>query len=454
MDNSLGLLVFFLLGLSSILHWRQCVKLVLWVVVLEGAVRKWILPGMSDFLYFGKDVIMLVAYIKYFFWIQKNPPRFKIRQPGIRLLVSLNLIYGLIEMFNWKLGSAVVGVLGMKAFFFYIPLMYMLPNLFPTVEDMQKFLQRYLLLLIPVCLLGAVQYVSPASSRINTYAGGMGPDAFVGRGESMAVRITATFPYLSGFTSYLIVCTALLVPLMTTGNRSYFVKILNILELVLISGCQFMTGGRTTVGVFVLFLIGFFALSTPSAALRLFRRLFIPGVICFVAALFLFRKPIENFMHRMEDAGGKADIIYRVSWAKEAFTNIECAGIFGYGIGSTHQGTPKLRSMLSLPPGEAIPVYYEDESGRLTLELGLLGLLSWGLLKISILFALWRTYRKLRTRLLRQLALAAFLIHAIMFTSLMVFHVTFCIYYWFLAGFIFLLPKLEWSSRVRVNSTQ
>jgi hypothetical protein len=411
---------------------------------------------MSDWIYFGKDAVMLVAYVKYFFWKKKNSSRFRIRQPFVGGLILLNLAYGIIEVFNWKLGSLAVGLLGMKAFFFYIPLMFMLPNLFLSIEDMQQFLQRYLLLLIPVCLLGVVQYFSPINSPINSYAAGREADtlALVGREGAEHVRITGTFPYLSGLTSFLIVCSGLLVPLMTVKRQRFYTQILNLLMMGLLICNLFMTGSRTAVGSVLLILIGLFTLNTPSSAIRLFRKLLIPGILCCIAACFMFRKPIENFMHRIEDVGGKADAINRISWAKEAFTNIEVAGAFGYGIGSTHQGTRKVRLTFNLPPGETIPVYYEDESGRITLELGLIGLFLWGMLKLGLIYALWKTYRILHHPLLRQLALAAFLIHIIQFTGTMVFHVTFCIYYWFLAGFIFLLPKLEWVMQIRSNSRQ
>ncbi|MFM6265633.1 MAG: hypothetical protein ACKPFA_03845, partial [Dolichospermum sp.] len=44
---------------------------------------------------------------------------------------------------------------------------------------------------------------------------------------------------------------------------------------------------------------------------------------------------------------------------------------------------------------------------------------------------------------LRNLALAAFLFHVTNFTLLMVFNYILGVYYWFFAGFIFLLPQLE-----------
>jgi hypothetical protein len=96
-----------------------------------------------------------------------------------------------------------------------------------------------------------------------------------------------------------------------------------------------------------------------------------------------------------------------------------------------------------LPRGEFIPTYYEAEMGRVALELGPIGFGLWYGLRVSLLISLWLVFRKLKRPFLRELALAAFLIHAIQINGHLVFHHTFSVYYWFLSGFIFLLPRLE-----------
>lgn len=77
------------------------------------------------------------------------------------------------------------------------------------------------------------------------------------------------------------------------------------------------------------------------------------------------------------------------------------------------------------------------------MELGPIGFILWYGLRLFIVLELWLTYLKLRSPFLRDLALSGFLIHAIMFTSQMVFHHTFSLYYWFYTSFIYLLPWLD-----------
>jgi hypothetical protein len=46
----------------------------------------------------------------------------------------------------------------------------LVPHLFESTNQIERFLRRYLLLLIPVCILGSAQFISPTDSPINRYA--------------------------------------------------------------------------------------------------------------------------------------------------------------------------------------------------------------------------------------------------------------------------------------------
>ena len=42
--------------------WRLSVFGALLLVIVEGAIRKWLLPGLSEVVYFAKDGVLLLAY--------------------------------------------------------------------------------------------------------------------------------------------------------------------------------------------------------------------------------------------------------------------------------------------------------------------------------------------------------------------------------------------------------
>ena len=58
----IGIPVLLLIVSLSSLNWRRSLKTVLVLVVLEGALRKWVLPQASDLLYFLKDFILINAF--------------------------------------------------------------------------------------------------------------------------------------------------------------------------------------------------------------------------------------------------------------------------------------------------------------------------------------------------------------------------------------------------------
>ncbi len=83
------------------------------------------------------------------------------------------------------------------------------------------------------------------------------------------------------------------------------------------------------------------------------------------------------------------------------------------------------------------------------LELGVIGFTFWYTLKVILMVTLLKTYQRLKLLFLRRLALSAFLVHAILITGSIVFNTTFSLYYWFLTGFIFLLPQMELVEKMR-----
>jgi hypothetical protein len=425
----------------SSLNWRRAVKAVLVISVLEGAIRKWLLPEASDLIYFLKDIVLVTAYINYFALL-KNSRNFRLKNNFINSLILIVAGWCIFQVLNPSLGSPVVGLFGLRGYLFYIPLMWIMPTLFQSEEELYDFLRYFLLLVIPVGLLGIAQFFSPASSLLNVYAPGEVSDVAT-FGVTSAVRVTGTFSYLSGYSIYLFFCFGLLIPLLLTQQKKTW-RLLSIVELLLIIVNSLMTGSRGVVIALVLFILGYSAtkgLLQPTKLVRLIKKLVVPTLIVTLAAAIWFQPAIDAFWLRTTS---HQDIPARiVNSFTQPFKFIQYKQLDGYGTGSTHQAAPALRRVFNLPRGEFIPTYYEAEMGRVALELGPIGFGLWYGLRVSLLISLWLVFRKLKRPFLRELALAAFLIHAIQINGHLVFHHTFSVYYWFLSGFIFLLPRLE-----------
>ncbi|HEY9711324.1 MAG TPA: hypothetical protein V6D48_24150, partial [Oculatellaceae cyanobacterium] len=165
----IGLLAFlFIFSLSS-LNWRRTLKAVFFLLVIEGALRKWVLPQANEIIYFLKDLVLLGAYFNFYCFSGK---REKFLNQGfiINVLIFFVLVWCVFQLLNPSLGSPVAGLLGLRGYILYIPLIWMVPLLFQSEEELYKFLRMYFLLVIPVGLIGIIQFLSPATSFINAYS--------------------------------------------------------------------------------------------------------------------------------------------------------------------------------------------------------------------------------------------------------------------------------------------
>lgn len=424
----------------SSLNWRHTVKVVLFLVVFEGVLRKWVLPQASDLIYFLKDFVLLGAYLRYYFG---SEPKYPLRLGGIAIALFMTIGWCLFHAFNPSLGSPIIGLFGLKIYLFYIPLIWMLPALFQSQEELYRFLRNYLLLTIPVCLLAVAQFFSPPSSAINVYAGGQEADAvFHGVG---AVRVTGTFSYLSGYSVYLSTCFSLLIPLLTLKQPRLW-RWLTLIEALLVVGTSFMTGARGLLFFEILFAVAYacvLGLTQPVTATRAAKQLVLPIILLLAVVPRFFSKAIEAFSYRVATASSSENFLDRIFFAfAEPMQAMQFKGFDGYGTGATHPAVSALRRAFNLPLGE-VPPPSEVETGRIVLEIGPLGFLFWYGLRLVLIFCLWQVFWKLKNPFLRQLALVAFLFQTINITGHLVFNHTFAVYYWFFSGFIFLLPELE-----------
>ena len=428
-------------------NWKLSVKTVLVLVVIEGALRKWALPQASQLIYFLKDFVLIGAYLAYFTGSQQKN-RLSVKDGTIKGLAYLIAFWCAFEIFNPGLGSPIIGIFGARNYLLYIPLMWLIPSLFQSEEELYKFLRNYLLLLIPVGLLAIAQYFSPPESPLNVYASDMEQQLAV---SGDTVRVTGTFSYLAGYSTYLSVCFTFLLPLIFRQQNLIW-RWLTIVEFSLVAITSFMTGSRGLIIFLAMSLVGYFCLEgfrSFSTLINSFGKFFFPAIVGFILVVTKFQAAINSFGER---ASTSDDILPRIMTIfTEPFQFFQYALFSGYGAGATFQANEVIRSTFNLPVGKYIPVYYEGETGRIALELGIIGFFFWYGLKIVLLIAMWKAYRQLKRPFLKQLALSIFLFQTINITSQFVFNHSANLYFWFLSGFIFLLPQLERIENLKQN---
>ena len=425
----------------SIQRWRLAVQVGMLLVILEGAIRKWLLPGSQDLVYFAKDVFFLGAYVGFF----QSRERLRLRYPQAPVLYAglvLGAIWGVFEIFNPRLPNFLVGVLGFKAYFLYVPLLFVVPAVFPDDLALARFLKRYVLLAIPVGLLTVAQFFSPQGSILNTYAQPTDAGAISTFGESQFVRAIGTFSYISGFTSYLLVSTILILMILTTTRWRFRGNLAVYAALGMTFMSMMMSGSRGPIFLLALLfpLYWWLAVVREKQSGRTFVRLLL-GLGLLVAGLSSAgEEAMTAFGQR---AAGTHDLAERLaSPFTSPFHVLPYTGALGYGIGATHQAATVVTKGI-VPYSWLGGIATESESGRVMMELGLIGFLLVYSVRLNLAFFALQQALRLRTVFHRAVATSALLFLLIQILGGVVFEVTSGVYYWFLAGLVFLVVRLD-----------
>jgi hypothetical protein len=450
--------------------WESGIKILLVIVIVEGAVRKWFLPSASEFVYFYKDVLMVVVIFSYLTKKHKPPLLIKHQLKFFSVILFAFILYAVASISNPSLPHPLVGLLGVKAYLLYVPLVFLVPRMFTSREKLVAFLKWYLIISLSVAALCAVQFVNAdPDSSLNRYAwdektmASAGLEMDVARFQDSAnndfVRVTGPFSYLSGLAIYLPTAFALLLGLISQRRMGPLPKgfrWLYHISLAVVTTATFMTGSRGAVLNLCIMALIFYALSPKKDLLRRLRQAVVGGILIFITLTVFFPQAYDALYTRT--FGGEEKISEGRGRVEEAFRlpidEAGYAGAFGYGVGATQNAVPVLMSKLSLPfVGEKIPIYYESESGRLMLELGIIGYVLHLFLRLGIFFTLLSACFSIRDVESKSLAIAAVaaLIFPLFIGGAVTQH-TQNVYQWFLIGIPLAMLNAEKLSGKNIDS--
>jgi O-antigen ligase len=444
--GALGALVIIGWGYS---YWRAAVKVAFIAVLIEGAIRKWLLPSGEELVYFLKDVFLMGAYLKFYFAPDPELRALKLRVPGTLVVLLCALVS--FSALNPNIGSPLLAAYGLKIYFMYVPLTFMMPYLFRTQQEMLRQLTWYVLLAIPICLLGFLQYSSDRFSVLNTFAAGMSESGATGFGVGDRARVTGTFSYLTGHTTFVIVFFALTVALLALRETRW--KWLFIFAVIpMLAGNALMGGSRASIVSMAFVTVGF-ALVAISGRLGTSRNfvmaLAVGSLLAMGGAVYLFADALAHWESRAktaEDSVHSRTIDHPVAALKAAYHD---GGAFGFGIGTLHPATVAIRNKLGIPLPKDKPPFLDNELGQVLAELGLMGFLSWYALRLLLLGLVWQSYRSSPPGNMRVLCLAIILIVGPYLLISVVYNHTASFYVFALSGFG-LIPLLEPTIQRRV----
>ncbi len=346
---------------------RFGLALFLSLMLYDGALRKWGFPGGEQLIFIIKDVVLLVLIV---FGLGQTNRHANSKIPGsVSPLMLLYALWVLLEIANPGLPNLAVGIWGLKSHLLYVGIVLLLPIAFHNLDDFFRVVRNlFPMVVIPICVMAFFQVALPADSLLNLSIKG-DTEATAYFGEASLVRVTGTFSYISGMAAFVQTFTLLGVGLFLGGARKPWFLI----GLTAIMATLPATGSR---GVLVSVIASVFLMLIATAVSRLAKF----GSVLRVVATTAILMAISGFLQQdawvaiLQRSFGDAGDEGR---AFTAFTNalehIEVGGFFGFGTGAANLGALALVAdgmpFWWLPIGGA----FEEESGRIVLELGIIG---------------------------------------------------------------------------------
>jgi hypothetical protein len=171
---------------------KRYLWLYFWLLIFEGALRKWIVPSLSSPLLIVRDPVAIIIYFyaKHAGVFPKNG-----FIESIILLALLSFMAGLTVMISAEYGGWIVPLFGFRANFLHLPLIFIFPMVM-GYSDLIEFGRLILIVSVPMAALMVLQYLQGTDGWLNVGAGGIA----AGQIEAVAgkIRPAGTFSFVSG----------------------------------------------------------------------------------------------------------------------------------------------------------------------------------------------------------------------------------------------------------------
>ena len=136
------------------------------LAIFEGSLRKWVLPQFSQYLFFIRDPVLIVAYAiaaRHGLW-----PRGQMLFAASLWLAGLGLLWAALQAATGAASDLrlILGAYGWRAYFLYVPLAFLVGNVFRQA-DLLRLLKLTLWLAVPIGALVMAQFFSPPGATIN-----------------------------------------------------------------------------------------------------------------------------------------------------------------------------------------------------------------------------------------------------------------------------------------------
>jgi hypothetical protein len=449
-------------------NWRSGFYFFLTWLLFEDFARKYLGNNMA--IYFAKDFLLLVVYISFLAAYRRR--EIVTYRPPFFVPLLLFVWFGIIQVFNPASTHIVYGLLGLKLFFYYVPLLFVGYALLNSEADLRRFFFVNLILASIIVSLGIAQailghtFLNPASLadeirelstnyRVAPISGAVlyRPNSvFVSNGR-FANFLLVTWLLVFGFSGYLLLRHK-------RGRTFPFVVLaLTAAAVVLCSsrGVVLWCSGSALMGAFAFFWGAPWRQREVVRVLRTVQRAAVGIALAIALLLFLFPEALLSrvaFYTETLSPSSSASQLQHRSWDYPVANFLGAFGYerwpYGYGIGTTSLGVQYVAKFFHAKP----PVgWVESGFGTLVVEMGIGGLILWLVMSFAILLSAWRVVKTLRGSPWFPIAFMIF-----WYAGLLLIPMTFAgmqpyedfilnAYLWLLLGILFRLPTIALSAQ-------
>ena len=171
---------------------KRLIWLYFWLLIVEGALRRWILPGLAGPLLLVREPVA-IAILGLAVAGGALRPRFSLILGIVCGLLSFVLTLG------FGHGNLPVAAYGLRIFLLHFPLLYVIGDVFDR-DDVWKMARAICWVALPMTALTAAQFFLPQSHWINIGIGGEGTAGFEGAADRF--RPPGTFSFTSGLSQF------------------------------------------------------------------------------------------------------------------------------------------------------------------------------------------------------------------------------------------------------------
>ena len=198
---------------------KRFIWLYLILLLTEGGIRKWFLPGLSDPLLIIRDPVALAIYVL----------ALQLKAFPFNKFLSVSIVLGVMcgALAILAHGNPIVAAYGVRINFFHIPLIFVMGRVLNMKDVIQ--IGRFLLIVsIGMTVIMVLQFYSSPNSFINRAPGGIEGEGIMG--AKGRFRPPGTFSFITGIASFY----PLVVAFLSFSYLRY--KILKNLWLLVITG--------------------------------------------------------------------------------------------------------------------------------------------------------------------------------------------------------------------------